>query len=81
MSIILIMLLVASCKKDRECECLVTTTYPAGKVDVNGAHFSTSTKVVVYENATRRKAKTLCKDYIMHSSTGHIIEKECKVKF
>jgi hypothetical protein len=64
-----------SCKKDRECKCSVTRTSASGTV------YPTTTKIKVYEDATRRKAKTLCKSHIITSSTGSTIEKEYEVKF
>jgi hypothetical protein len=67
--------LFSSCKKDRECNCSVTRTSASGTV------YPKTTKIVVYEDATRRKAKTLCKSHIITISDGSTIEKECEVKF
>lgn len=79
--VILTSLLFTSCKKDYECKCDIKTTYPRGTVNADGTNFLETTKIVVYKNATRREAKTLCKNHIINKSTGYIIEKECEVKF
>jgi hypothetical protein len=80
-SVISIVLLFASCKKDRECECSITMRYPAGTVNADGTNFLASTKVVVYEDATKREAKKLCKSVTIKTSDGYTTEKECEVKF
>jgi hypothetical protein len=71
-SIALTILLFPSCKKDRECRCIVSLT--------NGPDYE-ERQDVLYKKVTKKEAKVLCKDYEESVYSGYSwIETHCRLE-
>lgn len=61
----------ASCKKERECTCTVTSTF--------GGTSSSGTQTRTYKDVTKKQAKTLCAGWTETSASGTVTTADCKL--
>jgi hypothetical protein len=66
---VLTMLLFPSCKKDRQCKCVIT--YGNGNEQKED---------ILYKKVTKREVKILCKDYESSSSSVSHLETHCRIE-
>jgi hypothetical protein len=68
-AIALTLLLLTSCKKDRQCRCIISY----GKVHEQKED-------ILYKKVTKREVKVLCKDYESSYSSVSNVETHCNVE-